>query len=132
MPASRNDLDDPVGRKYGFMEPAHRGDPGKSWSALQIPCDGCGADVGAYCPGNRFHPERMVKLRELARSGEVVGEVIRDRLKACEDCHRRKNQTGSKWLACDNPEHRCTSMDRGSRCSGAVITGTGKCPKHSV
>lgn len=131
MPTPRSGInDETVTTRYGFMEPVVPPDSGRSWSALSIPCSGCGAGAGEHCHGARFCADRMARLREMIGSGEMGGDVIPPRVRDCPDCHKRRNQTGSKWLACSDPAHRCVSMDRGSRCSGAVVTGTTRCPKH--
>jgi hypothetical protein len=93
MPQRREGLldDGPVGH-WGFMEPVVPADPGKSWSALQISCPACGADVGVYCPGDRFCPARMAQLRELARSGQLAGDEIRAQVRACPGCRKKRNQ----------------------------------------
>ena len=131
MPAPRSGLDNSdVTTRYGFMEPVVPPDSGRLWSALSIPCSACGARAGAHCHGTRFCTGRMADLRAVIDSGELPGAAIPPRVRDCEDCHKRKNQTGSKWLACANPAHRCVSQDRGMRCSGAVVTGKTRCPKH--
>lgn len=130
MPAMRGDIDQATGRSYTFMQPAASVQPGKSWSALDVPCPDCGAEPGGYCPGARICPGRMVRLREMIEMGELEGDVIPAQRRDCPDCRKRRNQTDTKWLACDDPAHRCQSMDRGSRCSGAVVTGKTRCPKH--
>lgn len=131
MPAPRSGLDNSdVTTRYGFMEPVVPPDSGRLWSALSIPCSGCGAGAGEHCHGTRFCTGRMAKLRAMIDSGELEGDVITPRRRDCPDCKKRKNQSGSKYLACANPAHRCLSMDRGMRCSGAVVTGKTRCPKH--
>jgi hypothetical protein len=111
------------------MEPVVPPDPGRSWSALAIPCSACGADVDVYCPGDKFCPARMVKVRDLARSGQLSGEEIRAQMRACPACRKKRNQTGTKWVAC-SPEHRCISSDRGRQCAAAVARGQVKCDQH--
>lgn len=131
MPAPRWGLDDSEVIAYGFMEPVVPPDSGRTWSALSIPCSVCSAGIGDHCPGARFCPDRMTRLRELISSGELAGKPIPPRVKECEDCHKRQNQSKTKWLACSRPEHRCLSKDHGMLCAGAVVPGTNRCPAHS-
>lgn len=95
------------------MEPVVPPDSGKTWSALSIPCSRCGAGAGEHCHGTRLCADRMAILRAMIDSGELGGDVIPPRVSDCPDCHKRRNQTDTKWLACSTLGHRCTSMDRG-------------------
>ena len=47
----------------------------------------------------------------------------------CKACHRRRNATSTKWLAC-SPEHRCAALDRAKQCAAAVLPGRDVCSAH--
>jgi hypothetical protein len=130
MPTPRSGInDETVFSRYGFMEAAVPPDPGKSWSALSIPCPECQAETGSYCPGERFCVGRMARLRELMNSGELKATPISTRPRNCPDCRRKRNQNNTKWVACSD-DHRCKSPDRGRRCIAAIVPGRDKCPQH--
>lgn len=95
MPALRLGLDNgEVIIGYGFMVPVVPPDSGRTWSALSIPCSGCGAGVGEHCHGARFCAGRMAMID----SAELDGAVIPPRARSCPD--RRKPRSQPKHERC--------------------------------
>jgi hypothetical protein len=144
VPAIRDDVlsEAPTGR-YSFMEPAPSAGPGRSFNAMDIDCPACVSSAGDMCTlrmsvavrGKPAVPlicrDRAELVRLMSESGELHGAAIPPRPRTCAGCRRRKNQRGTKYLACENPSHRCVVTDHGNRCAGAVLPGTKHCPKHA-
>jgi hypothetical protein len=125
---TRLTLDDCPSANYGFMVAAHRPDPGRLFNAVDLDCPACTALAGDRC-GERLCADRLQLCVTLMRAGELEAKPIPARPLRCPDCQRRRNQSGTKFLACSD-EHRCVAQDRAKRCAAPKEPGRDRCIRH--
>jgi hypothetical protein len=110
------------------LAPRFTPDRGQSFSALDLHCPGCQAEIGQRCTRARICPDRLQAARDAIASGKLKarGPAVTE-LAECGDCGMtRKN---ARPLPC-RESHRCQKTISGYRCVYAVTPGSDLCEHH--